>query len=384
MPRFFSAFGDLVAGPLQDDQPPMGNFGEGFDDTSFLSANMSYYGGGPSAGKMARQSMFSNFLASVGAADVQSGSGKTSFTHPGAPGAPGAPGTAPGEEYTNQNKDNHVEMPPGMNAKCFPGDATTYVQGRGPRVPLRCLVPGDMLLCADKAGNTFFSPFLGHLHAHEGTVVDYISIKVDGRDTPVRLSPEHMIFVNKPLSNENMVMMKEGERGTNRNLNAVALTADKVAVGDELLVAGVDTNDLTCLCLHPRRVVEVTVVQCKDAFAPLTENGTLLVEGVLCSSYADIYGVGENFHDIAHLSMAPLRVYHRLLPTLFAGSGKTTEWNVTMRHTEEEEVKSQAAESTPPQVAEHMHPYAAVLNAVYGERLQAGLPDALLRVISAA
>merc|ERR1712048_1149781 len=43
------------------------------------------------------------------------------------------------------------------------------------------------------------------------------------------------------------------------------------------------------------------------AFAPLTEAGTVVVDGVLCSNYADVLGWGPGFHDAAQRALLPWR-----------------------------------------------------------------------------
>merc|ERR1711972_658764 len=72
------------------------------------------------------------------------------------------------------------------------------------------------------------------------------------------------------------------------------------------------------------RVQVSTVCKDKDAskgvYAPLTECGTVVVEGILCSCYADIFpGTAMSFisrlaaaHEAAHSALFPLRLVARL------------------------------------------------------------------------
>ncbi|MGH0180226.1 UNVERIFIED_CONTAM: hypothetical protein FKN15_003632 [Acipenser sinensis] len=66
---------------------------------------------------------------------------------------------------------------------------------------------------------------------------------------------------------------------------------------------------------------------CQGAYAPLTQEGTLLVDGVLASCYA----LNCN-QPLAHLSFAPYRAFHALRSylTQLGGSQEVGEFQVGM------------------------------------------------------
>ena len=66
----------------------------------------------------------------------------------------------------------------------------------------------------------------------------------------------------------------------------------------------------------PQKVLGVALAQQKGAFAPVTEEGTLLVDGVWVSCYADI---GD--HQLAHYLMTPLRSFYGLAPQVLGAGG---------------------------------------------------------------
>ena len=58
----------------------------------------------------------------------------------------------------------------------------------------------------------------------------------------------------------------------------------------------------------PTRVRSVLYQELVGVFAPLTSSGTLLVDGLLASCYADV-----GSHRMAHVAALPVRTFPRLL-----------------------------------------------------------------------
>lgn len=75
--------------------------------------------------------------------------------------------------------------------------------------------------------------------------------------------------------------------------------ASDLVVGDKLMVI----SDFT---MKPDLIVTIDLVQEKGFISPLTETGTILVNGILASCYAV-----AGSHDEAHIAMAPLRLYSK-------------------------------------------------------------------------
>ena len=78
--------------------------------------------------------------------------------------------------------------------------------------------------------------------------------------------------------------------------------AEDVNIGDSVIVEDGDYANKS-------RVVKIEAEKLNGAYVPLTEHGTLLVDGVLCSSYANAP------HDAAHALMTPARWF----PSVFLG-----------------------------------------------------------------
>merc|ERR1719309_1532478 len=98
----------------------------------------------------------------------------------------------------------------------------------------------------------------------------------------VSLSGTHVMFVN----------------------NYEDVMAENVNIGDMVIIK--DGNNVT-----KSRVVKIEAEEQEGAYVPLTEQGTLLVDGVLASSYTNVP------HDIAQFLAAPIRWF----PSVFLDDG---------------------------------------------------------------
>jgi len=149
---------------------------------------------------------------------------------------------------------------------CFPGGASVYVKGRGP-LPVSELCQGELLLCGEAdTGKLLFSPFVGHMHMEVSNPSSFVSVKAGATDgAPLLLSPEHLIFA-----------------ASSEDAPLVAVPAATLAGGQWILRV-----DPLCGSFRRVQVSEVTEVADKGFYAPLTQCGTVVVEGALCSCYAD-------------------------------------------------------------------------------------------------
>jgi len=185
---------------------------------------------------------------------------------------------------------------------CFSETATVEVLNRGV-VPMNDLQVGDYVV----TGNTKNPYQLMYAFAHRETdkSLDYYQIHTEGERHPLQISGEHLLYVaNK----------------------AGAVRADSIRVGD---------------VLHARHntfaaVTNIERILAKGMYAPLTMDGTIVVDGIVASSYVDIHSKSHEFvevggvvfpfsqSDAIHLGMSPLRVAHMmgLHFELFMGQNK--------------------------------------------------------------
>ncbi|XP_010143386.1 PREDICTED: sonic hedgehog protein, partial [Buceros rhinoceros silvestris] len=147
---------------------------------------------------------------------------------------------------------------------CFPGSATVHLEQGGTKM-VKDLSPGDRVLVADAEGQLLYSDFLTFLDREDGS--HKIFYVIETRQPPARLL----------LTARRVDGLGEG--------------------GRQLLPAAVHSVSL--------REEE------SGAYAPLTAQGTILINRVLASCYAVI-----EEHSWAHWAFAPFRLLQGLLATL--------------------------------------------------------------------
>lgn len=135
------------------------------------------------------------------------------------------------------------------------------------------------MLSVNDKGETVFSEVIMFLDREVNQTREFVQIATDG-GAALRVTPAHLLPVWKPHSHETKY-----------------LYADQVEENDFLLV-NVRGN------LEPQRVTEVSAVLSKGFIAPLTREGTVVVNDVAASCYALI-----NSQSLAHISFMPFRTY---------------------------------------------------------------------------
>jgi len=182
---------------------------------------------------------------------------------------------------------------------CFPSSATVQKLVGQDTIATRMdeVHVGDRVLTA--AGFSKVFAFLDHTSAVE---VEYLRFGTEsGRE--LLLTKEHSVYVH---ADRQPVLAMEVRRG---DLLWVARSHPSGAVG------------IATAPLEPSRVVAVTAERAKGAHAPITEEGSLLVDGVLASSYAGVQSLrwGETTlmtgHRVNMLVHAPLRFVCEIAPS---------------------------------------------------------------------
>lgn len=163
---------------------------------------------------------------------------------------------------------------------CFSGDSMVQLQDESV-ISMNDLKIGDYV--ADGSGS--YSRVYSFGHYSKGMEGRYLQLHMKDSNQPLEISHDHMVFV-----------------GPSR-----AVPANSVSVGDHLQLSSGKKAEVT-------KIVTVTK---QGAFAPFTESGSIVVNGVIASSYAAVNG-NENImiggvkvvshHWAAHLFQAPHRL----------------------------------------------------------------------------
>ncbi|XP_060930777.1 desert hedgehog protein [Limanda limanda] len=193
---------------------------------------------------------------------------------------------------------------------CFPGWARVTVAGGGQK-SLSSLAPGDRVMALSETGQVMFSPIILFLHRDQESCSTFLSLETEDGHR-LALTAHHLVF----LAHHCRLDSREYQ----------ARFANRAKTGDCVLVHTAEG------LLRPSRIISVSVEESMGVYAPLTEAGTLFVDGVLASNYALL-----EHHRLAHWAFGPLRLLSSFNQLL---RGETTKEQLT--------TQSEAALTKPP------------------------------------
>ncbi|XP_037380077.1 sonic hedgehog protein [Talpa occidentalis] len=188
---------------------------------------------------------------------------------------------------------------------CFPGSATVQLEQGGTK-PVRELRPGDRVLAADEQGRLLYSDFLAFLDRDDGATKVFYVIETREPRERLLLTAAHLLFVAP--HNDSAAAEPGAPGGPAGPGGPGALFASRVRPGQRVYVVAERGGGRRLL---PAAVHSVTTREAAGAYAPLTAQGTILINRVLASCYAVI-----EEHSWAHRAFAPFRLAHALLAAL--------------------------------------------------------------------
>lgn len=151
---------------------------------------------------------------------------------------------------------------------------------------LSSLAPGDRVMALSETGHIVYSQVLLFLHRDKKSRSTFLSLETEDEQRLV-LTLHHLVFLAPDCRHD--------ESGYQ------AQFASKAKTGDCVLISTAGGQ------MRPSRIASVSVTDSMGVYAPLTEAGTLFVDGVLVSSYA----LMED-HRLAHWAFGPLRLLYSL------------------------------------------------------------------------
>ncbi|XP_015259181.1 PREDICTED: indian hedgehog B protein-like [Cyprinodon variegatus] len=207
---------------------------------------------------------------------------------------------------------------------CFPGDAQVITEG-GHIKHMRDLIPGDRVLASsstDVKAALLYSPIVSFLDRQPNATRTFYVIGTDGGHN-ITLTAAHLIFVadcahrsnrsgRGETSEEAMSFASFGQR---REAEAGMRTifASEVQPGQCVFSSSGRSNSRPKLSV----VTFVEELTSTGLYAPLTQHGSIVVNGVLASCYAAV-----DSHYLSHWVLAPLRlVYWMIGPSQVQNDG---------------------------------------------------------------
>ncbi|XP_074551218.1 indian hedgehog B protein-like [Halichoeres trimaculatus] len=191
---------------------------------------------------------------------------------------------------------------------CFPGDAQVTLEG-GSTKQMRDLQPGDRVLAsstADRNGPLVYSPVLSFLDHQPNTTKIFYTIGTSS-GLNITLTAAHLIFVTDCSGEETaegplVSSVWDTRPGLNAGLRTVF--ASEILPGQCVITSQEKEGSQAKLST----VTFIEEQRNTGLYAPLTQHGSIVVNGVLASCYAAM----DNHH-LAHWVLAPLRFFYSLM-----------------------------------------------------------------------
>ncbi|KAM9337676.1 sonic hedgehog protein [Symphorus nematophorus] len=174
---------------------------------------------------------------------------------------------------------------------CFPGSSTVTLQD-GTKKAVKDLRTGDRVLAADDDGNPIYTDFIMFIDRDSTTRRLFYVIETDSGQK-ITLTAAHLLFVALNATEEERMS---------------AVFASEVQRGQKVFVFDAERSRL-----EPVIVKRIYTQEHEGSFAPVTVQGTVVVDQVLASCYAVIED-----HDLAHWALAPVRLAHWVSSLLFS------------------------------------------------------------------
>ncbi|XP_043914740.1 tiggy-winkle hedgehog protein-like [Protopterus annectens] len=171
---------------------------------------------------------------------------------------------------------------------CFSAKATVQLEDGSFKL-IKDVGIKDKVLAVDKRGKQLFSEIVLLMDVVPDYVGEFVAIEAGGRH--LHLTPAHLLFIAGSDSS---------------SFDPVSIFAGQVKKGQYVHVVEPVNGGVEKV-----RIERVCRVQDHGAYAPLTEEGTIVVDNILASCYA----VFSN-PKVAHWSLAPFRWLHSMNKTL--------------------------------------------------------------------
>ena len=176
---------------------------------------------------------------------------------------------------------------------CFPSSAKVLTPEKN--VTMANLKIGTPVLVLNEKGKLTYSPVIAFLDRNGEAELKYMTIETED-GTVLTLTRSHLIY---KANHGNSTQLQ-----TTTNVQPVF--ASKVKVNDYIYTRSSQHNEV-----QSSKVVKIINTKKVGAYAPLTLEGTIIVDNAFASCYAVI-----DDHRLAHTTFAPLRFLYYSMPRL--------------------------------------------------------------------
>ena len=177
----------------------------------------------------------------------------------------------------------------GGGGGCFPPSATVYTRNSSSPVVIKNLQIGDDVLAMNADGQLLYSPIIAFLDRVPSSVINYIQIMTESNHK-LLVTASHLMFTNDSIK---------------------PLYASDISLGDYIFTLDANNN------VKHSKVIQITTKTAIGKYAPLTAEGTIIVDGVLASCYANVIAEQSDIHAL----FAPLRLLHNFVPAVQGKEG---------------------------------------------------------------
>ena len=175
--------------------------------------------------------------------------------------------------------------------ECFPGSSIVVLENGHIRVPISSLIPGDRVLAMSTTGDPMFTDFIGFMHMDMSLKTDFLSIQTD--TSVLKISRNHLLMV---FQDEDQSV---GVYDFARNVRVGHYVLNRIHEGN----------------FRKSLVTSLSYSEAMGVFAPLTQEGTIVVDDVVASCYATVPS-----HYFGHLGTWPYRIWKQYIhPGSFEG-----------------------------------------------------------------
>lgn len=181
---------------------------------------------------------------------------------------------------------------------CFPGLSTVTLQD-GTKKAVKDLQKGDRVLAADDDGQPIYTDFIMFIDQDSTTRRLFYVIETS-TGHKITLTAAHLLFISRNNTGEERMS---------------AVFASQVQSGQKVFVFDADR-------LEPVTVKRIYTQEHEGSFAPVTMQGTVVVDQVLASCYAVIED-----HELAHWALAPVRLAHWVSSLFFSAKPRASAQN---------------------------------------------------------